>query len=153
MEIVLRRFRAGGCFRRIKISQFVEFDGDEFVSMDGLLTNGLYDFLNGQVLIVYAHEGQVFIVVGSACLSLSEMAADVKYEDADGGKKLSLFRSGGLIGSVKYAVPVDDRLMDQTFFSVEVSDFDIGHFIHQLATSKERQRDKVQVWSGGSRHS
>jgi len=109
--------------------------------------------LNGQALLVYAHEGQIFIVVGSARLSLSEMGADVKYEDADGGKKLSLFRSGELIGSVKYAVPVDDELMDHPFFSVEVSDFDIGHFIRQLATSKARQRDMVQVWSGGSRHS
>jgi hypothetical protein len=99
-------------------------------------------------LAVYSHDGQIFIVVGSVRVFLAEVGADVRYEDVDGVKKLSLFRSGEPIGSGKYVVSVDDELMGQPFFSVDVSDFDIGHLIHELAVSNARQRDMIQVWSG-----
>jgi hypothetical protein len=149
MAIVLRCFRKGSRFRRLLHDQSVEFDGDEFVSMQRVSINGLYDVLNGQVLAVYARDQQIFIVIGSASLSLAELGAEVRYEDVDGSKKLSLLQSSKLIGSLTYQVPIDDELMDQPFFSVDSSDLDIGHLIHQLAVSKSRQRDMIQVWSGG----
>jgi len=148
MTIMLRCFRKASRFRRLLDSQPVEFDGDDFVSIQPFSINGLYDVLNEQVLAVYARDQQIFIVIGSASLSLAELGAEVRYEDVDGGKRLSLFQSSKLIGSLTYQSPVDDELMDQPLFSVESSDLDIGYLIHQLAVSKSRQRDMIQVWSG-----
>jgi hypothetical protein len=65
-------------FRRLLHDQSVEFDGDEFVSMQRVSINGLYDVLNGQVLAVYARDQQIFIIIGSASLSLAELGAEVR---------------------------------------------------------------------------
>lgn len=119
----------------------------EFESGEGLRINGVYDFVNEDLLAIYVHDRELFFQFKNSCWPIS-LGLKASCGSTDDGDFLRVYGSQGeVVCAIDYTVGVEASDLDQPFYSAEKSDFDIGRLICDVISSSALQRDRLLVWS------
>lgn len=107
---------------------------------------GWYSQLNGHLLLLYTHDGKLFLRVDEDLFELNE-DTKVSLERGSSQNVLTILRYDALTYRLEYKPPVIDPPLEEDFIStgVEEEDFDFCLFVHNVVNNPARRALVLQA--------
>ena len=119
------------------------------VAVNGVLPtlkiNGVFDFLNGILVALYAFGGNLFLRIGDDVI---QILGDVRVELEQNGfqSKLTVMRDGRALVLLNYPKSASGKIKDDPTPFVDDEDFDFGLFVKNLVSDPKRRNVALENW-------
>lgn len=119
------------------------------VAVDGafpaLKINGVFDFLNGVLIALYAFDKNLFLRIGDDVIQLFDDVA-VELERGKFQSKLLVIHDGRAVAAVNYPSSAKGKIKDDPTPFIDDEDFDFGLFVRNLVSDRRRRSVALENW-------
>ncbi len=119
------------------------------VPIDGIFPNieinGVFDFLSGALVALYADAGHMILRIGSKVIPF-EKGLEIVVNGEKSNRRLTVNQNGTELASLRYSISETPAFDDDYTAFVDNENFDFGQFVANIASNIERQRVALENW-------